>query len=91
MILSPLWKRVQQITTPNEITKLQEKQELVIKEFVQLSDKDFIPIEDLLNMMEKSNPLYSPNVFIETAKEFPEEFRLYLMDKRPLDPYDDCV
>ena len=56
----------------------------VIKEIIELDDKEYIPIEDYLFMLDNPHPLFTPNKFIELAKEFPNDFKNYIDDKRPI-------
>jgi len=56
----------------------------VIKEIIELDEKDYIPIEDYLFMLDNPNPLFTPKKFVKLANEFPEEFKNYIDDKRPI-------
>ena len=42
----------------------------VIKEIIELDDKEYIPIEDYLFMLDNPHPLFTPNKFIELANAY---------------------
>lgn len=73
--------------TKEYMNKMKAKKNIVVSQFLDLDEKDYIPIKDFFYMLENPNMLFTPKPFIELAKQYPKEYIEYISDDSPLDPY----
>ena len=69
--------------SPNVSVK-DEWRELIMKELREMDEKDYIPLEDFLYMLDRPWEM-TLNEYIQSTKDNPEEWKRYLNDSRPLD------
>ena len=60
------------------------KRYLVFKEYRDMDEKDYIPLDDFLFMLENNDTKYRPSRFIDLSKKYPTSFMKYINDKRPI-------
>ena len=64
------------------------KRQIVFKQYFELDEKDYIPAEDFFFMLETPDMFYTPKNFIESAREYPEEFLEYINAQQKICDYD---
>ena len=70
---------------PTTEHKLQNtKLEKTIKEFYELNDRIYIPLDDLQDIMYNNNSDYNIQNHIVLAGEYRDEYNAYLLDERPI-------
>ena len=73
---------------PNKlIVNPETKRKIVMYQYMNLDEKDYIPIEDYLIMIDNPSMQFTPKSYIKLVKNYPNEFQDYINDSRIINRY----
>ena len=81
--LGPAWK----FLNIDRRKMVDTKQHDILKEYCDLDDKYYIPLQDLFHLIRSPDRNSNMKNYIESAEMFPNEYANYVSDMRKIEPY----